>query len=238
MKILQKRVIGLLAVLIVAFNASNAVAEKSQTNISNFELDRSYDARLFLSNTQVNLFDRLYPYFDEEKLGKDYWEWKDKDIDPLALFTPEENRKTRREMFLYEYSSNTLRTSDKEPNQDQFAFKSVLQNRFPQAVILMTSGTVKLVGPYEASYDDLPTLRKPNLYISSPKSILELTADLGLQWSTLGGSTLFLYNGSILISRFKSGYVSLADPYIDRPKAMTKHNKLLKRNATKSPRVP
>jgi hypothetical protein len=235
MEIVQKRVIGLFAILIIALIAPHAAAEKSQTETSSIELDHSYDARKFLSTTQVSLFNKLYPDFGETKLEKD-WEWKD--VDPLALFTPEENRKRRRELFLYEYSPNALFPSESEPNQDQLAFKSVLQSRFPEAVILMTSKTVKLVSRYEPSYDDLPTLRKPDLSIPPRKNILELTADLGLQWSTVGGSTLYIYNGSILMSRFKSGYVSLVDANIDRPKTMTKHNKSLKRDAAKSPRAP
>jgi hypothetical protein len=234
MEMIQKRFIGLFVILIIALIVPHAAAEKSQTNTSVIELGHSYDARKFLSRTQVNLFDKLYPNFGEKKLEKD-WEWKD--VDPLALFTPEENRTRRRELFLYEYSSDTVLSSENEPNQDQLAFKSVLQNRFPEALILMTSKTVKLVSRYEASYDDLPTLRKPDLSIPPPKNILELIADLGLQWSTVGGSTLYMYNGPILMSKFKSGYVSLADRYIDRPKAMTSHNKSRKRDAAKSRRA-
>lgn len=175
----------------------------------------SYDARIFLSKTEINLFDRLYPNFDEKKVEKD-WEWKD--VDPLALFTPEENRKRRRELFLYEYSPDAILPSEKEPSKNQFAFEIVLRNRFPEAEILMTSKTVKLISRYEPSYDDLPTLRKPDLSIPPPENILELTAQLGLQWANLGGSSLYIYNGYILMSRFKSGYVSLAYPNIDRPK--------------------
>jgi hypothetical protein len=234
MEIMQKRVIGLFAIIILALAVSDAAA-KSQTNISDLELDHSYDARIFLSKTQVNLFDKLYPNLGEKRLEKE-WEWKD--VDPLALFTPEENRKRRRELFLYEYLPDAILPSETEPNQDQLAFKSVLQSRFPEAVILMTSKSAKLLSRYEPSYDDLPSLRKPDLRMPSPKNILELTADLGLQWSTVGGSTFYIYNGSILMSRFKSGYVSLADPYIDRPKIMTRHNKTLKRGAAKSRRAP
>lgn len=235
MEIIQKKVIGFFAILILTLMATHAPAAKLQTNISDIELDHSYDARKFLSKTQVNLFDELYPRFGEKKLEKD-WEWRD--VDPLALFTPEENRKRRRELFIYEYSPDALLPFETEPNQDQLAFKSLLQNRFPEAVILMTSKTVKLISRYEPSYDDLPTLRKPDQRIPPPKNILELTADLGLQWSTVGGSTLYIYNGSILMARFKSGYVSLADAYIDRPKIMTRHNKSRLKDSSKNYRAP
>lgn len=222
MELKQKRLISLFTILIIALISTHAAAEKIRTNTSEIQLDHSYDARKFLSRTQINIFDKLYPNFGEKKLEKD-WEWKD--VDPLALFTPEENRKRRRELFLYEYSPNTILQSETSPIQDQLAFKSVLQNLFPEAVILITSKTIKLISRYEPSYDDLPTLRKHGQGMPPLRNILELTADLGLQWSTVGGSTLYIYNGAILMSRFKSGYVSLADTYIDRPKIVRSLNK-------------
>ena len=198
----------------IGISADIAAAIDLSKNQIKVEFERAYDSRIFLSTTQVRLFNKFYPQFDEKKLEKD-WEWKD--VDPLALFTPEENRKRRREMFLYEHSPNTLLPTEGEPTQDQLAFKTVLQTRFPEAVILITSKTVKLVSRYEPSYDDLPTLRNLNK-LPDPKSMLELTADLGLQWSIFGGQYLYIYNGPILITRFKSGYVNIADPNIDRPK--------------------
>src|SRR2546425_11469015 len=50
---------------------------------------RDYDARIFLSRTQKITFKRLYPDFDEPRAEKN-WEWKD--IDPLGLYSAEENR--------------------------------------------------------------------------------------------------------------------------------------------------
>jgi len=91
MEIVQKGVVGLFTIIIIALIAPHAAAEKSQMDTSGIELDHSYDARKFLSTTQVNLFNKLYPDFGEKKLEKD-WEWKD--VDPIALFTPEENRKS------------------------------------------------------------------------------------------------------------------------------------------------
>lgn len=202
-------------VFLICFLSGCATIDKTaQKHTKSFKPGNSYEARLFLSKTEINLFNRLYSNCDEKRLEKD-WEWKD--VDPLALFAPAENRKRRRELFLYEYSPNTLLPTEKEPTQNQLAFMTVLKNRFPEAEFLMTSKTVKIISRYEPSYDDLPTLRKADLNIPPPMNILELTADLGLQWSNFNGSSLYIYNGPILISKFKSGYVSLAFPNIDRP---------------------
>lgn len=202
-------------IFLIYFLSGCATIDKTaQKHSKSFESGHSHDARLFLSKTEINLFNRLYLNFDEKRLEND-WEWKD--VDPLALFTPAENRKRRRELFLYEYSPNVLLPDEKEPTQNQLAFMTVLKNRFPEAEFLMTSKTVKIISRYEPSYDDLPTLRKADHSIPPPMNILELTADLGLQWSNFNGSSLYIYNGPILMSKFKSGYVSLAFPNIDRP---------------------
>ncbi|MFO7605586.1 MAG: hypothetical protein R6W72_04725 [Desulfurivibrionaceae bacterium] len=204
----------ILIFLISVLSGCATIDKTTQKDEKDFEPGYSYDARLFLSNSEINLFNRLFQNFNENRLGKD-WEWKD--VDPLALFSPAENRKRRRELFLYEYSPNDLLLTEKKPTKDQLAFLSVLKNRFPKAQILMTSKTVKIISRYEPSYDDLPTLRKANLSIPPAKNILELTADLGLQWANSNGTSLYIYNESILMSKFKSGYVSLAFPNIDRP---------------------
>lgn len=165
MKHVAKRIWGktLIIVFIVTLSSSCATIPKSvQKTSSKYEPGYKYDARVFLSRTQTNPFNKIYPNFDDRKLEID-WEWKD--VDPLALFTPEQNRKRRRELFLYEYSPNTLLPSEKIPSQAQLAFKVLLQNRFPEVSILMTSRTLKLISRYESSYDDLPTLRKPELTI-------------------------------------------------------------------------
>ena len=200
--------------LISVISGCATIDKTTQKNEENFQPGYSYDARLFLSKTEINLFNRLFPNFDEKRLEKE-WEWKD--VDPLALFSPAENRKRRREVFLYEYSPNDLLPTEKEPTKNQNTFLTVLKNRFPEAEFLMTSKTVKIISRYEPSYDDLPTLRKADLSIPPAKNILELTAGLGLQWSNFNGSSLYIYNGPILMSKFKSGYVSLAFPNIDRP---------------------
>jgi hypothetical protein len=200
--------------IISGLSGCASIDKTVQKQAENFEPGYSYDARLFLSKTEINLFNRLFSNFDEKRLEKE-WEWKD--VDPLALFSPAENRKRRRKLFLYEYSPNDLLSTEKEPTKNQLAFMTVLKNRFSEADFLMTSKTVKIISRYEPGYDDLPTLRKADLSIPAPKNVLELTADLGLQWSNFKGSSLYIYNGPILMSKFKSGYVSLAFSNIDRP---------------------
>src|SRR2546425_8384917 len=88
---------------------------------------RDYDARIFLSRTQKITFKRLYPDFDEPRAEKN-WEWKD--IDPLGLYSAEENRARRRELFLYEYSPSARNPSDREPTREQLAFRAILSNQF------------------------------------------------------------------------------------------------------------
>ncbi len=168
-----------------------------------------YDSRLFLSTTEKIAFNRQYPDFDEPKAEKN-WEWKD--VDPLGLFTPEENRKRRRELFLYEYSSSSMNKLDREPSKDQLAFQSVLRSQLKEVEILMSNKTVKLSTPYTELYEK--TLPKKNL--------LEKIAQLGLMWAQVGGTNLYIYNGPILIAKYKVGYVALADLNIDRPAARLK----------------
>lgn len=211
---MNNKIVIFFSLFVLFIFPSNVIAENNNDKTQVFETGHSYDGRIFLSNTEINLFNRIYPSFDEEKLEKN-WEWKD--VDPLALFKPEDNRRRRRELFLLEYSPQVLPISESVPTQDQLAFKTILQKRFPGANILMTSRTIKLISPYTPNYDDLPDLPRTRKEKVDMRNVLEFTADLGLQWASAGGVNLYVYNGAILMSRYKSGYVSLADPYIDRP---------------------
>jgi hypothetical protein len=174
----------------------------SQTKLTKFVTGTNYDARLFLSKTQTVAFNRLYTDFESTKAIKD-WEWKD--VDPLGLFTPEQNRVRRRELFLFEYDSKTIGTET--PTTEQLAFKLLVAQRIEGAEILIDKSNIKILSPYTTSYEK-------NLPIGS---LLEKLADLGLQWGQAGGQNLYIYNGSILIGKYKSGYVSSTDLNIDRP---------------------
>lgn len=174
----------------------------SQPKPTKFATEINYDARLFLSKTQTVAFNRLYTDFDSVKAIKD-WEWKD--VDPLGLFTPEQNRVTRRELFLFEYAPKTIGTEI--PTTEQLAFKLLVAQRIEGAEILMDNSNIKILVPYTNSYEG-------NLPIGS---LLEKLADLGLQWGQSGGRNLYIYNGSILIGKYKSGYVSSTNLNIDRP---------------------
>jgi len=189
-------------------------SEEALSLAMRLEAGRKYDARMFLTSTQRELFSQVYPDFDEKKLEKD-WEWKD--VDPIGLFSPSDNRRRRREQFIYEYSPSVLLDTEGEPNEDQLTFMKQLQKRFPEATVLMTSKTVKLISRYEPSYEDLETPRKKGTSVPPSRNLLKLTADLGVQWARLGGSSFYIYNGSILMSKFFSGHVSLAHPNFDRP---------------------
>jgi hypothetical protein len=172
-----------------------------------------YDARTFLSQTQKIAFKRRYPEFDELRAEKN-WEWKD--VDPLGLFTPKENRRRRRELFLYEYSSTAINQPGSRLSDEQSRFRSVLLSQFEGSVILISKDDIKLSVPYTDSYEkDLPA-----------RGLLEKIAYLGLQWAQAGGTNLYIYNGPILLAKYKAGYVSLASPNIDRPMEKVKiHSK-------------
>ncbi|HYN24604.1 MAG TPA: hypothetical protein VES69_06115 [Pyrinomonadaceae bacterium] len=72
----------------------------------------------------------------------------------------------------------------------------------------MSNASVKLSVPYTERYE-----RK-----ALPSSnLLEKLAQLGLEWAQVGGRNLYVYNGKILLAKYESGYVSLADLNIDRP---------------------
>ena len=162
-----------------------------------------YDSRGFLSPTERNAFKRVYPDFDEPRAVRD-WEWKD--VDPLSLFSAAENRLSRRTLFLLEYDVSAIPVED-EPTEEQQAFQVVLEKQFEQPTITMRCLTVKISVPYTDAYEKKLPVR----------NLLEKTARFGLQWAQVGGASVYIYNGAILMSRYRSGYVSLADPQIDRP---------------------
>ena len=170
-----------------------------------------YDAREFLSATEQIAFRKIYLDFDEPKAIK-AWEWAD--VDPLGLFSAAENRVRRRNLFLYELSPSTIE-NEEEPTAEQIAFKLVIQRQIENSTVVLGKQTVKVRVPYEYSYEsDLPR-----------RNLLERTAKLGLEWAQLGGQNLYIYNGPVLLSRYKSGYVSLALTTVDQP---PKRNKLKK----------
>ena len=173
-----------------------------QTKSVNVSTGIIYDARMFLSKTQTVSFNKLYPDFDSAKAIKE-WEWKD--VDPLGLFTPEQNRERRRQLFLFEYDPKTIGTET--PTTEQLALKIIVTQRIEGAEILFDNSNIKIISPYTTSYEkDLPL-----------KSLLEKLADIGLQWGQTGGQNLYIYNGNILLGKYKSGYVSLSDLNIDKP---------------------
>lgn len=184
-----------LTVLIV-IAAITATAQTPQIGVR-------YDARQFLSVTERNTFRKLYPQFDKPRVEKN-WKWKD--VDPLGIYSPEENRRRRRELFLFEYSSVAPPDEDL-PTEEQQALEPILRKQLSDATVLMGRNTIKIVVPYTERYEGkIPS-----------RNLIEKTARLGLQWAELGGVNLYIYNGPVLMSRYKSGYVSLADRDIDQP---------------------
>ena len=174
----------------------------SQNKSIKYFAGTNYDARLFLTKTQITSFNRLYPEFDSSKAVKK-WEWKD--VDPLGLFTPEQNRARRRELFLFEYTPTSIENTN--PTTEQDAFKILVAQRIDGAEIFIDNSNIKIISPYTDSYEkDLPIA-----------SFLEKLADFGLQWGQAGGHNLYIYNGNILMGKYKSGYVSSCDLNIDKP---------------------
>lgn len=174
----------------------------SQSNSTKFSNGINYDARIFLTHTQITSFNKLYPEFDSTKTIKK-WEWKD--VDPVGLFEPEQNRARRRTLFLFEYNSQVIGTES--PTNEQLAFKLLVAQRIEGAEIIMDNSNIKIISPYTASYEkDLPL-----------RNLLEKISDLGLQWGQAGGQNLYIYNGDILLGKYKSGFVSLTDLNIDKP---------------------
>ena len=173
-----------------------------QTKSANVSTGIIYDARMFLSKTQTVSFNRLYPDFDSVKVIQQ-WEWKD--VDPLGLFTPEQNKERRRELFLFEYNPKIVGTESL--TTEQLAFKIIVTQRIEGAEILLDHSNIKIIFSYTTFYEkDLPI-----------KSLLEKLADLGFEWSQTSGQNLNIYNGNILLGKYKSGYVSLSDLNIDKP---------------------
>ena len=164
-----------------------------------------YDARQFLPKMNVIAFNRIFPNFDEKTVVKD-WEWKD--VDPLGLFTPAQDRQTRRDIFLFEVTPQNLQDNAGTPNSDQVAFKQVLETESPGIQVLLTAHTAKILSPFTASYETNG--------VSFRQNLLTRTAGWGLRWSQVGGKSLYIYNGNVLIGRFKDGYVSLPLSDIDR----------------------
>jgi hypothetical protein len=177
------------------------------TNTNNSpKLNVDYDARQFLSKGDVIAFNHIFPDFDEKPPEKN-WEWKD--VDPLGLYTPAQNRQTRRDIFLFEVTPKNLQDNAGTPNSDQIAFEQVLKKESPSVKVLLTAQTAKILSPFTEKYEtNGPIFRE---------KLLMKTASWGLRWSQVGGKSLYIYNGNILISRFKYGYVSLPSSDIDRP---------------------
>jgi hypothetical protein len=200
------RATTVMAAVVVSLQLSGFVCScaAQARSVPSYRPGEEYDARRFLSPTELVSFKRAYPDFDEPKVEKK-WEWRD--VDPLGLFSPAENRERRRKLFLCEYSGSEIDPSDGEPSEAQMAFKTVLESQFENATLFLGHSTIKVSTPYTEEYDRrLPT-----------RGLLEKTAKLGLQWAQVGGVDLYIYNGPILMSWYKAGYVSLADLNIDRP---------------------
>lgn len=169
------------------------------------------DARLFLSETEIVAFNTLYPKFDEdERPVEPGWAWMD--VDPAAILTVAENRLHRREQFLFDYVASAMKDTG-PPTEAQAALRLVLETQHSGAAVLLSSTTLKLIVPYTQLYDDEPP---------DPASLLEKVARIGLQWGQVGGIDCLLYNGPILLARYRAGYVGLADPQIDRPPKRTR----------------
>jgi hypothetical protein len=208
-KTYMTRILSPIIFIILLYAAQVAVCQtkiRPGSKPNNIALTPSYeyDARDFLSETQTISFNRLYPEFDSSTAVKN-WKWKD--VDPLGLFTPAENRKRRREQFLFEYSPDAMNPYDENPTEEQNAFRVVLQTNYSSSEILMSRKVLKLKTQYASTYDD-------SLPIGN---LLQKISDLGLQWAQVGGSDLFVYNGAIFLASYKSGYVTLANTNIDDP---------------------
>lgn len=177
---------------------------KSQTNSIDIQVAVDYDARLFLTNTQKITFNRLYPKFDKKLVIAD-WEWSD--VDPIALFDEDENRVRRRENFLFELNPYLLRGH--EPNLEQDAFKILIENQIIGSEVLIDRYNAKILIYYTSVYDKLDN--------NGLRSLLEKISELGLNWAQTGGDNLYMYNGNILMGRYKSGFVSIPNMNIDKP---------------------
>ncbi len=170
----------------------------------------AYDARAFLSKNDVALFNRKYPDFDQPHEV----DWQYRDVDPIRLFDPAQDRARRRELFLAEYSATSLGLTGAKPSPTELAFRLLVSSQIASQSVLMDTTTAKIVLPYTAAYESLTA--------DENQALLQKTASMGLQWALAGGDSMFIYNGAILISWFRHGYAGLANPNIDRPPAVAK----------------
>lgn len=195
---IQKRLVYLIAITCLTINGY------SQIDSLNLKEGIDYDARLFMTKTQIYSFNKLYPEFDSSKVEKD-WEWKD--VDPLGFFSNDENRFNRRELFLFEHNPNSIK--DNNPIKEQIAFKILIEKQIDNSEILIDKSNAKIRFLYTVKYE--------NFSPSEMYSLLEKISDLGLDWAQAGGDNLYIYNGNILLGKYKSGYVSIAKLNIDKP---------------------
>ena len=98
----------LTALCVFSFPSGALAACQDRAYRSGYE----YDARTFLTETERIAFKRIYPKFDEQRAEK-YWEWKD--VDPLGFFRVEENRRRRREAFLFDLSPSAMNPKNDPP---------------------------------------------------------------------------------------------------------------------------
>lgn len=169
-----------------------------------YRSDHEYDARTFLTETERIAFNRLYPAFDEQRVEKN-WEWRD--VDPLGFFSVEDNRRRRREAFLFDLSASEMNNKNDPPTVEQDAFRTVISTEIKISNILIDRRVVKIILPYSKDYEvNFPVC-----------NFLEKMASLGLRWAHVGGSSLYLYNGTILLGKYKSGMAHLANLHIDKP---------------------
>ncbi len=164
----------------------------------------NYDARFFLTQTQIVSFNKLYSDFDSIKVEKN-WEWID--VDPLGVFSQEENRAKRRELFLFEHNPYLMR--DNEPSVEQVAYKILIEKRISESKIFIDNYNAKICFPFTNKYEKFS--------LGGLHSLLEKLSELGFEWAQAGGTNLYIYNGNILLGKYKSGYVSFANLNIDRP---------------------
>ena len=75
-------------------------------------------------------------------------------------------------------------------------------------LVSLSRSMLKLRCPYTPKYE------APKLPV---QDLLERTARIGLQWAQAGGDIVLIYNGPVLLARYRSGYVSLAKLGIDVP---------------------
>lgn len=212
MKLFKNSKIILISIMIYGVMVSCYNANLTKNNKKNIlTFNKNYDARLFLSEEQIDTFKFYYHDFtSSDMLNK--WEWED--VDPLKLLTPFENRFRRRIQFIVEYSPGILPNNERLPSEEQSQFNSKIKIKFKDSIVSMTDKTLKISMTYNPHYD---------VYFNSDFNkkiaikLLEITAKYGLEWQKLNGNTLLIYNGPILISKYYNGNVILIDQKIDEP---------------------